>query len=122
MSGKNRLIYPLLKADDGRVLFDIEITDTEHMDVVLKFNVYEIAAWNMDNTHSQEDSELYLNGYIKWDGCSHFWFGAKDEEGKQDGYLHLCGKECFVLHCQMMNALYEFAAEHITNFDREVAE
>ena len=31
-----------------------------------------------------EDAQPYLTGMIKWDGCSHFYFG-------DDGYLHLCG-------------------------------
>lgn len=33
-----------------------------------------------------EDAQPYLTGFIKWDGCSHFYFG-------EDGYLHLCGLE-----------------------------
>lgn len=31
-----------------------------------------------------EDAQPYLTGMIKWDGCSHFYFG-------NEGYLHLCG-------------------------------
>lgn len=31
-----------------------------------------------------EDAQPYLTGFIKWDGCSHFYFG-------DEGYLHLCG-------------------------------
>ena len=38
------------------------------------------------STEGLEDAQPYLTGFIKWDGCSHFWFGEK-------GYLHLCGLE-----------------------------
>lgn len=31
-----------------------------------------------------EDAQPYLTGMIKWDGCSHFYFG-------NEGYIHLCG-------------------------------
>lgn len=34
--------------------------------------------------HGLEDAQPYLTGWIKWDGCSHFYFG-------DNGYLHLCG-------------------------------
>lgn len=32
-------------------------------------------------------AETYLHGSVKWDGCSHYYFGNNDIKG----YLHLCG-------------------------------
>ena len=39
-----------------------------------------------DFTDDISKAEVFFKGYIKWDGCSHVFFG--DEQG----YLHLCGK------------------------------
>jgi hypothetical protein len=67
-----------------------------------EFELYEVVAWEGKNFDQKlyerkestqsgdfsenglEDAQPYLTGFIKWDGCSHFYFG-------DDGYLHLCG-------------------------------
>lgn len=48
----------------------------------MEFEVYEVISWEADNSKAPCDTELYLKGAIKWDGCSHLYFGHK-------GYLHL---------------------------------
>ena len=50
--------------------------------------------------------EPYLKCSIKWDGCSHFWFG---DEGEKDGYLHICGHGDFSQHVMLMSHLYSLA-------------
>lgn len=71
-----------------------------------EFEIYEVTGWSEDTKSKRfdvptyerkgatqsgddsinglEDAQPYLTGFIKWDGCSHFYFGDQ-------GYLHLCG-------------------------------
>lgn len=95
-------------------------------DYYLKFDVVSACIWNEDNTISIESMagdgiEFYLTGTIKWDGCSHVWFGEKDEDDSSDGYLHLCGKSCFDNHIKLMEAVWDKAEKSIKHFDKEVA-
>jgi hypothetical protein len=62
-------------------------------------------------THSAAEFEPYLRCTIKWDSCSHFWFGQteKDAPHKRDGYLHLCGVLDFQRHVLLMKELYDLA-------------
>ena len=39
-----------------------------------------------DDTNDIKEAETLIKGHVKWDGCSHYYFGGKD------GYIHLCGK------------------------------
>lgn len=87
----------------------------------LEFSIYEVTAWEADESKSPIDVELYLKGCIKWDGCSHVWFG-EETDGVQDGYLHLCGKFHWELHAQVMANVYEYASKNIKSYDAEVAE
>lgn len=78
------------------------------------FKVYEVSSWNMeDNTPSE--TELYLKGYVKFDGCSHIWFGGED----RDGYLHLCGKFYWDNHKKVMDAIWQKCSERIDGFVEE---
>lgn len=38
-----------------------------------------------DDTTKISEAEKLINGCIKWDACSHVYFGDKD------GYIHICG-------------------------------
>lgn len=78
------------------------------------FNVLEATAWNPDNKEVS-DTRHYLRGHIKWDGCSHIWFGD------EDGYLHLCGKTHFERHKKVMDAIWNVCAEKIKYSDKNVA-
>ncbi|MEE9337254.1 MAG: hypothetical protein V3U87_04175, partial [Methylococcaceae bacterium] len=66
------------------------------------------------------DTELYITGMIKWDGCSHLWFGERVEKDRQSGYLHLCGKSYIQKHADMMLALYALAEKTIKRYDIDV--
>lgn len=106
------MIEVLLKGDSHDT-FVIDIEDGDH-ETCIKFKVFEVASWDSD-TKMPIDQELYLEGYIKWDGCSHFWFGD------EDSYIHMCGKQCFENHKKVFDALWDLAARTIKGFDHEVA-
>ena len=99
---------PLITEDD-RVLFLIEIT--EPIEASLDFNIWEVTAWDEDQNIVLEYNEKYISGRIKWDGCSHIWFGD------ENGYMHLCGKSDFYLLAKVMDAVWKIAETEIKNFD-----
>jgi hypothetical protein len=39
-----------------------------------------------DMSENFDEGGRYVDGYIKWDKCCHYYFGDKN------GYLHLCGE------------------------------
>jgi len=88
----------------------------------IDFEVYKVCSWTKSKRTGIFDNpselELYLTGFIKWDGCSHIWFG-EEEDGKQDGYLHLCGKYCWDKHVQLMVELFEFANKEMGVFVKQ---
>ena len=43
-----------------------------------------------DDTSDFDDAERYISGSVKWDGCSHYYFGDVGSEG---GYVHLCSSQ-----------------------------
>lgn len=108
----NEIFIDLLYDEHGYVIFIVSIdSDREYS---MDFQVYEVVGWDEQKTPC--DKNLYMSGCIKWDGCSHVWFGEK-EQGKQDGYLHLCGKNYWQHHANMMMALYEMAERTIVKYD-----
>lgn len=60
---------------------------------------------SMDDTDNFDDAERYIEGTVKWDGCSHFNFG----DGT--GYLHLCGGAHIEQLGQVCNVIYERCGE-----------
>jgi hypothetical protein len=95
---------------NGYKTFRIGIEDPgEYKDTSFNAVVEEITSWEVDKDKTSAESELYLTCYIKWDSCSHFWFGEKEEEGGQNGYLHICGAEYYKNHVDLMNYLYYLA-------------
>lgn len=56
-----------------------------------------------DWTSKLEDAAPQIHGTVKWDGCSHVWFGNAPKKGEaSDGYLHLCGERCWKKTCAAM--------------------
>lgn len=106
-----------LLIEDGCVLFSLEVVKLDGS--FIEFRVYEICSWSMGG--DPIDSELYLTGSIKWDGCSHIWFGEEDCKGNQDGYLHLCGELFWDRHCKLMKKLYIYAKENIKGYNPSIA-
>lgn len=114
---KEKGLVPLLTTD-GYINFLIKIDDDT--DYRMDFEVFEVVSWECDDANTPSDTELYMTGVIKWDGCSHVYFGEKDETGNQDGYLHLCGKSYWDGHVKLMQAVYALAEKTIKKYDKEV--
>lgn len=61
-----------------------------------------------DMTEDFDSAPRYLDGYVKWDNCCHYWFGEKD------GYLHLCsGTKTFI---ELMGRTYAWCGELLGGF------
>ena len=99
-----------LLEENGHVQFIIYME--EDLDYYMNFKVYQVSSWSTNDDPCQMD--LYVHGTIKWDGCSHLYFG--DEYQDEDGYIYLCGKYYWDLHNKMMTNLYKLASEVIVNF------
>ena len=112
----NKMKQENLLSVDGYVNFIIEVTkpDVSH---IMSFKVYEVISWECDEEKTPYDKELYVHGDIKWEGCSHIWFGEDDSEG----YLHLCGRSVWERHCGVMSEVFEYASRTITNWDSSVS-
>jgi len=102
--------------DEGAAYADFLITTTALYGHSWSFSVYEIGSWqSFDRNNLFDvpcDLEIYINGFIKWDGCSHFWFGD------EDGYIHICGADEFEKHNKLMTYVYNEANEMIQTFDQ----
>ena len=61
------------------------------------------------------EQEQYLTCTIKWDACSHFYFGYGAEGGRDDndGYLHLCGPRAIAAHCELVATLFLLAFQRM---------
>jgi hypothetical protein len=101
--------------EDGYVRAQLELKKVENSYV--DFIVWQVNSWEQDLTPYEK--EKYFSGSIKWDGCSHVWFG---EDSPPDGYLHLCGKHFWELHNKIMEATYNEVIKHIKGYMKEVAE
>ena len=60
-----------------------------------------------DNTSNFSDAERYVEGSVKWDGCSHVSFGD------ENGYLHLCGRADFDKLAEVLTTIHERCGEII---------
>lgn len=58
-----------------------------------------------DTTEDMEEAQTLFRGLIKWDGCSHVYFG--DEEG----YIHLCGFDSWNYFYNALNRVWEYATK-----------
>ena len=94
---------------DGYINYLIE-TDKDK-EYNLSFKIYQVISWTGEKNNDPGDIELFISGFIKWDGCSHLYFGDGD------GYLHLCGKAYFKELKEVLDAVWEKAEKEIINFD-----
>lgn len=86
------------------------LTVAERTDSTISGIVEAVIAWNPDGAACE--FEPYLDFYMKWDGCCHVYFGEK-EDGRHDGYLHLCGAGSWERHIFLMAELYRWAEKAI---------
>lgn len=97
---------------NGYVYFTIE-WEGDDFEYSANFTVHKVASWTMEKEIC--DTEPYLEGLVKWDGCSHITFA-------EDGYMHLCGKVAFDWHVAVMSGIWKKCSEKIVKFNHEVAE
>lgn len=83
-------------------------SESEPGDPFFSFQADRVRGWT--NEKQPVDYEKYLHGMIKWDSCSHLYFGMDEE---RDGYLHLCGVRSFRDHVALLKFLYELAFERM---------
>lgn len=88
------------------------ITVTKRTEETIHGVVEEVGSWSVDEPNTPLSWDPYLKFYMKWDGCCHVWFGENDSESP-DGYLHLCGPECWENHIWLIRELWKFAAEEL---------
>lgn len=61
-----------------------------------------VSAWALpDPVENIEDAEIYLRGYIKWDGCSEL----------DQGQPHWCGVTGFIKHTKLLKYIHKRAFE-----------
>lgn len=48
-----------------------------------------------------------IKASIKWDGCSHVWFGEKGDSG----YMHLCGSGCWRTVARVLPMMRDLAID-----------
>lgn len=83
-------------------------SETEPDDPFFSFQADSVCGWTDEK--QPVDYEKYLHGMIKWDSCSHLYFGMDEE---RDGYLHLCGVHDFHDHIALLKFLYEMAFDRM---------
>lgn len=97
------------------------------------FEVYAAAQWGPEMrpefslrdgdgsryTTDPDEAERLLHGCIKWDGCSHVYFG--ESEGPcGEGYIHLCGQRCFLSLCKVLQAVWNLCIEKVGSKNGEL--
>jgi hypothetical protein len=60
-----------------------------------------------DDTENLDEAQTMLHGTIKWDACSHLYFG---DEG---GYLHVCGGNSWRQLQTVISRLFEYAEKEL---------
>lgn len=99
----------LIEREDGSgFLINYE---EDHKDSCPSFKVYSTALLGQEI----DDTDLYLEGMIKWDGCSHILVGP------DIGYLHLCGYDKWKEFSEVMEEVWKKTVGMIDNFDFESA-
>lgn len=53
-------------------------------------------------TQDLRQANKYIHGSVKWDGCSHFYFG----DPENSGYIHLCGDYSVKNHLEIVRKVY----------------
>lgn len=57
------------------------------------------------DTSNFDEAERYVDGFVKWDGCAHYYFGD------DNGYLHLCGPESVAKLSNLLPVIFQRCGE-----------
>ena len=69
---------------------------------------------NGETTSVLQEAQIFLHGFVKWDGCSNWCFDQQDI-----AMIHCCSKEDLLNIGNVMAKCWEIAEEHCPNFDRD---
>ncbi len=64
-----------------------------------------------------DSADNVMNGFVKYDGCSHYYFG----DSENDGYLHLCDLQRVLAFAWVTEEVFRIAAKEIPQFDASLA-
>lgn len=103
-----------IKDENDYPIFEVTVLqykDGKYSDVSCEFKVRSIGAWEADDSKTPYEDEIeeYLNMTVKWDGCSHLYFGDEIEDGIYNSYHHFCGADSFKKHVRLLHTLYNKA-------------
>ena len=103
-----------IKDENDYPIFEVTVLqykDDKYSDVSCEFKVRSISAWEADGSKTPYEDEIeeYLNMTVKWDGCSHLYFGDEVEDGIYNSYHHFCGADSFKKHVRLLHTLYNKA-------------
>lgn len=86
--------------------------------VTIRFDVFEhYLNFSVEESGYLDAPDNVMNGFIKWDGCSHFYFG----DAENDGYLHLCGLQNVKRFAWTVEEVYRIAEREIPTWADYVA-
>lgn len=98
------LNYPINEAVQGFIVLKIFGIDSGNN---LMFE-YEKEGGAILGSADPSRADVYLHGYVKWDGCSNWYFDNQD-----NCYLHFCGEEEAALLGEIMRTAYKITRDNI---------
>lgn len=68
-------------------------------------------------TSNIDEADVYLHGFVKWDGCSNWYFDEQDH-----AMIHFCGRRGMKRVSDLLFACFDMTEELIPDkFDRNLA-
>lgn len=97
MSDERRLVEERIFGEFGFVL------RWSVLDHWADVEVFEIVGYELDGDDKEEmlSDDVYLVGYVKWDGCTELDMGCP----------HWCGPSNYIKHCNLLKHIYLKAFE-----------
>ena len=73
-----------------------------------------------ENVTSPEEAEQVAFGFVKWDGCAHYYIGDR-EEGRPgtDGYWHFDGRAGLTSRTTLLHRIYRRCGELMPSGSQE---
>ena len=95
----------VVSVDMKTIVFVISITKkTSHH---IEFSAEKVVSWTIKD--EPIDTEKYLSGSVKFDGCSNIEF--------EDDIMHFCGEKDVIDHCMLMKGIYKMAESEISGWE-----
>jgi len=97
-------------------------------DLYVDYNIYEINGWleddlpayvkdgassNLDYVEDTEYATVFIEGHVKWDGCSNWMF----QECLDNTYIHGCSKSDITRIGLILGECYDWTKELLTSFE-----